>query len=166
MVLRGTARALSLLGVRAGELTEAPAADDDWYLNVFWLERRKCVLLTHAGTLFSAFLPDVRVAEMRPLGRFVVDALEAELRAEGLPTDGLGLLDPDDLRLATTASRSTLGFMNEMVWSIRYQVASAGGLDRCEGGAVNHQLRRMPHNRGGYLFPIEQVAQRLAGRTD
>ncbi len=37
--------------------------DGDWYLNLLWFDRRKCLLLAHVGTLFPVFVADVR----RPL---------------------------------------------------------------------------------------------------
>jgi hypothetical protein len=60
------------------------------------------------------------------------------------------------------ASRSILGFMNEMAVHCDYAVAGAGGLSGCDVGALNHRLRRTLHNRGGdYVSPLELVAQRL-----
>jgi hypothetical protein len=164
VVLRCTQRLLDLLGGRAVTLTELPPADDDWYANLLWLDRQKCLLLSHAGTLFSVFLAGVRKADLQPIGPYVVKAVEAELRSESLPPDTLGELDPDAFRLAKTASRSTLGFMNEMAVHLRYQVADAGGLSHCDISTLNHHLRRTLHNRGGYTYPIELVAQRLARR--
>jgi len=95
----------------------------------------------------------------------VVTAVEAELRSERLPLDTFGQFNPDAIRLAKTASRSILGFMNEMAVHLRYQVADAGGLSYCDSSNLNHQLRRTLHNRGGYAYPIELVAQRLAARA-
>jgi hypothetical protein len=92
----------------------------------------------------------------------VVKAVEAKLRSETLPPNIPGELDPDAVRLAKRASRSTLGFMNEMAVHLRYAVADAGGLSHCDISALNHHLRRTLHNRGGYVYPIELVAQRLA----
>lgn len=165
MIVRCTAKMLDLLGHRAVTLTESPPSDDDWYLNLLWLDRRKCLLLAHAGTLFSVFVAGVRKADLRPIGPYVVKAVQEELRSESLPPDTLGQLDPDDVHLAKTASRSTLGFMNEMTAHLRYQTAYAGGLSHCDINALNHHLRRTLHNRGGYAYPIELVAQRLAART-
>ena len=76
------------------------------------------------------------------------------------------MLDPEDVRLAKTASRSILGFMNEMAFHLCYQVAAGGGLERCHVDLLNHRLRRTLHNRGGeYVRPLELVAQRLAMRA-
>ena len=164
MVLRCTRRVLDLLGGRAVTLTELPAAEDDWYLNLLWLDRQKCLLLTHAGTLFSVFLAGVRKADLRSIGACVVKAVAAELCSESLPPDTFGELNPDAIRLAPTASRSTLGFMNEMAADLRYRV-DAGGLGHSDISALNYDLRRTLHNRGGYVYPIELVARWLAARA-
>jgi|SRR5665647_1402761 len=165
MVVRCTTRMLDLLGGRSVVLDEFPPTDDDWYLNVLWIDRQKCLLLTHAGTLFSVFRAGVRSADLRPLGNYLVDAIETELRAEHLPADTFSELQPDSARLAKTASRSTLGFMNEMAFELRYFIADTGGLRRCDIDVLNHGLRRTLWNRGEYVRPIELVAQRLAART-
>ena len=49
MVVRCTKRLLDLLGGRSVTLSELPASEDDWYANLLWIDRHKCVLLTHAG---------------------------------------------------------------------------------------------------------------------
>ena len=101
MVVRCTKKMLDLLGARSVMLSELPPTDDDWYLNLVWIERQKCLLLTHTGTLFSVFRAGVRVADLRPLGNYLADAIEAELRAEGLPTDTFSRLEPENVRLAS-----------------------------------------------------------------
>src|SRR5439155_7672295 len=113
-------------------ISEIPPSDDDWYLNLLWIDRQKCILFTHLGTLFSVFRAGVRSADLRPLGNYLVAAIETELRTESLPTDAFSELEPESVRLAKTASRSTLGFMNEMAFELRYFIADAGGLGRCD----------------------------------
>ncbi len=60
-------------------LGDLPATDEDWYANLLWIDRRKCLLLMHAGTLFPVFAPDVRQRDLRRLGPFVVGLVEAAL---------------------------------------------------------------------------------------
>ena len=156
---------LDLLGARTVALSEISPTDDDWYLNLVWIERQKCLLLTHSGTLFSVFRVGVHLADLRPLGNYLVDAVEAELRAEALPADTFAGLQPDDLRLAKTASRSTLGFMTEMAFELAWIIADQGGLRRSDINALNQALRRVLWNRGDYVRPIELVNQRLNARA-
>jgi hypothetical protein len=85
VVVRCTKKMLDLLSARSVIPSELPPTDDDWYLNLVWIERQKCLLLTHTGTLFSVFRTGVHVADLRPLGNYLVDAIETELRAEVFP---------------------------------------------------------------------------------
>ena len=55
--------------------------------------------------------------------------------------------------------------MNEMAANLRYQIADAGDLHRGGIDVLNYRLRRTLHNRGGYVYPIELVAERLAARA-
>lgn len=161
MILRCTGRLLDLLGTPGLTLTDVPAADDDWYGNVVWLDRRKCLLLVHADTLFPIFIADVRKRDLRAIGPYVVAAIAAALGDEHLPSDTLGRLDPDSVRVARTASRSVLGFMTEMALDCRYHVEAAGGVDSTDIEVLNQRLRRTLHNRDGYHASLELVARRL-----
>src|SRR4051794_8387894 len=131
MTLRCTKKALALLKDSARELAGPPPREDDWYMNLLWLDRRKRLLPPHPGTLFPVFVADVRAADLRPLGAYVVGIIEAELASENLSPDSLGRLDPNAVQVAKTASRSVLGFMNEMALFLEYAVADAGSLSRC-----------------------------------
>lgn len=91
-MLRCTAKVLALLGVSEPAIGEACARD--WYAHLVWIDRRKCLLVTHAGTLFPVFMPNVTAAGLRPIGPPVVSAIQAALQAEGLPADTLGNLNP------------------------------------------------------------------------
>ena len=48
VVLRCTVRALNLLGARSKDLAIVEHSDEDWYANLLWLERQKCLLLADA----------------------------------------------------------------------------------------------------------------------
>ena len=115
MIVRCTAKLRAFLGGQPQQQADPGCSERDWYANLLVIERRKCLLLTHAGTLFSVFVPDVRVAQLRPLGPFVVARIADQLRAEGLSERALGELDPGGVTIAGTAGgRSVLGCMNDL----------------------------------------------------
>ncbi len=159
---------LNLLGTRPASLTETPPSDNDWYLNLLWIDRRKCLLLTHAGTLFPVFVADVRKAAITPIGPYVVNLIHEHLASEGIAPAALGLVNPDDIiQLAKTASRSILGVMNDTAVHVRYRVEAMGGLDRAQAVFLNRYLRRTLHSRAGerdYVTPLDLVARRT-GQT-
>jgi hypothetical protein len=158
VVLRCTAKVLNLLGARPRDLVTSEPADDDWYANLLWIERRKCLLLAHAGTLFSVFIPGIRKADLLPIGPTVVSLIHDQLRIEGVPVDRFGVLDPNAVELGKTASRSVLGYMNEIGRFCEYAVAGRGGLERCDLDELNREIRRELHltrQPPGYFVPIE-----------
>lgn len=160
MILRCTAKLQAMVGrpdPRAGSM---PASTDDWYANLLWIDRRKCLLVTHAGTLFAVFAPDVRVGELRPIGSFVVPQIIEQLAAEGLSSEILGVVDGCPVSIAKTADRSVLGCMNELATMCEYAVADAGGLDRVNLATLHRGLQRNLSSARGYVPAVELLAAR------
>jgi len=158
VVLRCTAKTLKLLGARPGDLVKVEQTDNDWYANLFWLDGRKWLLLAHAGTLFSAVIPNIHKADLVPIGPSVVAIIHKELEAEHLPLDRFGILDSRAIELARTECRSVLGYMNEMARFCDYAVFEYRGLAHCDARELNRELRRELHlskRPPGYFVPIE-----------
>ena len=161
VLLRCTTRLLKLMGSRGGPLVNVEPGADDWYANVFTVERRKCLLLVHADTLFSVLDTDVRVAQLDDLGIYAAARVVDALASEGLAGDVLGPTDPSAVRVAKTASRSVLGHMNEMVFEAEHYVAHDGGLQLANLADVNRRLRRTPRRlNGSYVWSLDLVAAR------
>jgi hypothetical protein len=166
VVLRCTVKVLNLLGARSKDLATVEQDEEDWYANLIWLERQKCLLLAHAGTLFSVFVAGVHKADLMPIGASVVALIHNELRAENLTMDRFDVLEPRSVELAKTASRTVLGYMNDMARFCEYAIADSGGLARCDVQELNRELRRqlhLSHQPPGYFVPIE-LAQRRSTR--
>ena len=139
-------------------LVRIEPSGQDWYANLLWLDARKCLLLAHAGTLFSVFVPDIRKSDLMPIGPSVVRFIHTELEAESFPLDRLGALDSRPVALAKTESRTVLGYMNEMARFCEYAVGDAGGMAGCDARELNRGLRRELHlsrRPPGYFVPIE-----------
>lgn len=158
MIVRCTARLLKLL--TPTELAEAPPAPDDWYANLIWIDRRKCLLLVHADTLFPAFLADARKPQLANFGHYLAGSVATALADEGLPAHCLGSLDPDHVQVARTANRHVLGVMNDMASMSQRIAEQAGGLRALDVEDLNAFLRRTPYKRDGYFRPIDAVRQR------
>lgn len=156
MILRCTGKVVSLLRPPA-PLPVIEPDPSDWYVNLLWFEGRKCLLVTHARTLFSVFVPDITVADLRPPGPSIVAAVRAALHAENLPEDALGALDPGDVVVTKTASRKVLGVMTDHAFIIEHHLADAGGLARFDLGELHHGLHRTLNSTTGYARPIEAV---------
>jgi len=161
VVLRCTKKLLDLLRLDPGPAV-APC-DEDWYANVLVLDRRKCLLLTHAATLFSIFEPGVRVGDLRSTREFVTALIGRDLREEGCPAGTFGDLRREALVIAKTADRRVLGCMNDMAFVCELAVGESGGLAGLDDRALNRRLRRNINSARDYQRPIDLVRERLAG---
>ena len=128
--------------IRPEQLATKEPDGDDWYANLLVLERRKCLLLTHAETLFTIFEPDVRAPE-------------------GLPVRTFGDLGTEELSIAKTADRSVLGCMNDMAYLYEDAVARAGSLASTDVPSLNRHLRRNINSARDYQRPIDLVLERI-----
>jgi hypothetical protein len=144
------------LGKQSLTLADTPPSTDDWYATLLWIDRRKCRLITHADTRFMLLVADIRVSDLRPLGRRIVELLTRALLEEGVPSDALGRLEPNEVTLTKTASRHVLGVMNQMALEIGWQVEHVDGLWNIDIGELNRRLRRSLHRKvGDYRVPLE-----------
>ncbi len=158
MIVGCTAKLRALLGRQAQEPADPGALPSDWYANLLHIERRKCLLVTHAETLFSVFAPDVRAAQLRPLGPFLVARIVAQLDAEGLAERALGELDPGQVTIApTTGGRSVLGCMNDLALTCRLASEHAGGLSSLDLAGLHHVLQRHIYTARGYVPAIDLI---------
>ena len=135
---------------------------DDWYGDLFWIDRRKCLLLMHGGTMLAVLVPDVRKADLTPLGPFLVRHIQAALLNERLPPSTLGAVDATNVRVAKTASRAVLGCMRQDRWLVEHIVSVSGGLAACDASRLNYELRRTLHLPGGRgaVFPLDEARRR------
>jgi hypothetical protein len=148
--------------IRPEELATQDPEDEDWYASLLVLDRRKCLLLTHAGTLFTIFEPDVRASDLKATKNLVVALIERELLAESLPADVFADLWADELLIAKTADRSVLGCMNDMAFLCDVAVADAGSLALMDVASLNHRLHRNINSARTYEPPIDLLIARSA----
>jgi len=139
-MLRCTKKLLDV--IRPEQLATQEPDGSDWYGNLLVLDRRKCMLLTHADTLFTIFEPDVRAPE-------------------GLPVRTFGDLGTEELSIAKTADRSVLGCMNDMAYLYEDAVARAGSLASTDVPSLNRHLRRNINSARDYQRPIDLVLERI-----
>jgi hypothetical protein len=160
VILRCTKKLLDV--IQPEQLAALESEGEDWYGNLLVLDRRKCLLLTHAGTLFTFFEPDVRASDLRATKNLVVELIERELLAESLRAGMFGDLWGDELLIAKTADRSVLGCMNDMGLLCDIAVADAGNLALMDVASLNHRLHRNINSARNYNRPTDLVIGRTA----
>jgi hypothetical protein len=161
VVLRCTKKLLALINP-AGPAIPAPApSPQDWYANLLWVDRRKCLLLTDSATLFSIFEADVHAADLRATHSLLTRLIGRELHRENLPAATFPTGRPEELTITTTADRSVLGCMNDMAFLCQATIDDSGGLARADLAGLNQALRRNISSARSYQRPIDLATKHL-----
>ena len=165
--LRCTQKLLNAIGRMAlparGEAK--PTLLGDWYANRLVITRQHALLFTNEPTLYSFAVLQVRKGMLASLAQVFVEHLKLNLAHEDIPVYVIERLVAEyrDIGLAGTASRSVLGSMNDLAYSLEHYVHDAGGMAACDGRKLNAQLNRTPHRPLGWKFAIEALQERLLG---
>jgi len=147
LVLRGTQKLLKELRLKKSDLSESgDGALGSWFVNLFWIERRKCVLITNDQTLYSVLLFGLTKPDFDTLDTRFRDGLIANLRRDGFPPEQIAslamALNPSVW--SVTNSRSVLGSMNDMILTAKYLVAIKRRETEDEIRNLNIDLNRTP----------------------
>ncbi|MCK5146744.1 hypothetical protein KAR48_08300 [bacterium] len=150
MILRCTQKLVKALDVvpESAEENEAPLSS--WHANVFLIDRRKCVLVTHDATLFAMCIPGLKKPDFAVFHQLFATRLFKFMMAEEFPQKDIEkvLMETETMRFTKTNSRSVLGSMNDQKFFIEAIIAGEGGLTETDFYYLN---RRLNHNR---LSPI------------
>jgi Domain of unknown function (DUF6933) len=101
VILRCTNKLLAVVGAPLADPAPALGAED-WYANLLWFDRRKCLLLTHSGTLFTIFEANATASGLRATRQLITGLVARELRREGLSPATFGDLEQQEVLLAKT----------------------------------------------------------------
>jgi hypothetical protein len=167
MLIRCTAKLLREMGLGkvAPHAGASPPESElgEWYANLFYIERRKCVIFANAPTLFSIISFDVRRPEIRDLAGLFRKGLELELRDEQFSNEAVGrlLAEAGEIRFDRTADRRVLGAMVDQVKGAQYHAWYEGGLEKCDRGGIVKRLNRTPMSTIDFNYPIEEYSKAL-----
>jgi hypothetical protein len=153
--IRCTQKLLKFLEARARDLI---AGDSDhgpigaWFAHLIWVERRKCILFTHADTLFSFVILEVVKNDVLHFGSFFTEGLYKCLSLHQFPSSQVSELveSSQPIVLSATNNRSVLGSMVDLSFQIDNFVWKQGGLQHCDMAQLNLHLNQIPMGAIGY----------------
>lgn len=171
ITFRCTKKMLKQLRVAKSDLV---GADDppgsvlgSWYVNLFHIDRRKCVLFTNDRTLYSVLLHGLLKPDFDDLGRRFVTGLTANLRREGFPAEKIAALGMACYPVAfgTTQSRRVLGYMNEHIHVAKYIAALQHQPIEQEILQLNHTINDTPMKSLPTGYALKEMRVTLANWT-
>ncbi len=170
MLFRCTKKAQGRLRIGPRDLADV---DDDrvamteWYCNAATLVRRPHLLLTHAKSLFSFWMPVAGNAGPKVFGERVREYARNALLQAGVTISGSKqVIDEEPDAFAKTRDRRVLGSMNDFVFHAKY---------RCEWAKAHHQPvtlfdlndvgNRMPMSAIRMERPYDEIKRLLGAET-
>lgn len=159
ITLRCTKKLLDKMGKPC--VVQAEAGDDDWYVNLFRLRRKQCVIFTHAGSLYSFIVIGVRKQDLARISQVFILELEFQLKRDSFPHEcNVELLERFwDIQIGKTVNRSILGSMNDMINCADYLLNSQRLDVETLIPEINQSINTTPFKSIGYKFPIECFAE-------
>ncbi|MCK5172150.1 MAG: hypothetical protein KAR47_02095 [Planctomycetes bacterium] len=159
LTLRCTKKLLDKMG--KPPVIQAEAGVDDWYVNLFRMGRKQCIIFTHAASLYSFVVAGVRKPDLMNIKQIFILELEFQLKRDGFPHEcNINLLEKFwDIQIGKTVSRSTLGSMNDMVGCAKFLVDYQGFDAETDIARINHSINTTPFKAIGYKFPIEYFSE-------
>lgn len=148
------------------DIDHKPTLLGNWHANLIRIERRKCVLFTNDETLFSLFVPMLKKPQFQNLTAVFMENLVSTLRHEGLEryVDQIVADYENNLSFTKSSSRSILGYMNDFVNSLYFNIARQGGVENIDVLETNRWINSsMVLVRKPFFNPEEGLRQKLIG---
>lgn len=171
MTIRCTAKVLKELKIASSQVSaqpEAVGALDEWYVNLFRLNRRKCLIFTNAGTLFSFVVTGISRKDIQSLPELFRKELSKALFYEEFTAGQIQeiMKRSDKIAIAKTCSRSVLASMNQILFEYEHTVYRHQYFEDRELIEVNREMNRslrgaIGEGRNDYGVPIEQFKKNL-----
>lgn len=152
-------------GVAAGEQAEPGDVEGvlkEWYVNLLWIERRKCLLFAEATTLYVFLVPGVLKNDVENLPALFAEQLRVNLLRDGIPEAVVKrVAEVEPFHLAKTRDRRVLGSMTDLTHHYRYHIEAEGGLAHADIQDLNRRMNRIPMSMLGMDYSIDTVCEQL-----
>ena len=159
-ILRCTKKLLTELKTPNGDVIQTPNELNSWHVNLFRVDRRKCVIFTHDRTLYSFLALGLTKPDFQHFKEIFRQGLFKNLMADGIPKKQIIKVLLDDLQnieFARTNNRSVLGSMNDLVFQVKSQISVWGGYSNVDIDKVNHYINRIPMSAIEKVFSIYEM---------
>ncbi|MCK5581554.1 MAG: hypothetical protein KAJ18_09825 [Candidatus Omnitrophica bacterium] len=169
LILRCTGKVLKEIGVSKSALEDVRGNNhplQEWYVNLFYFNRKKCLLFANAATLFSFVVYGVSRSEIRDIEGLFRKRLSKALYDEDFKSDQMKLVS-DKLGtfiLAKTVSRSVLASMNDRTSHYEFLKSRSMVEGDIDDAGIQCQLNKTPMGALNYRYPIECFMAMIEGK--
>lgn len=123
-----------------------------WNANIFYVDRKKCWLITNSLTRYSVLLTNIKNADLKNISTLFKNSLYTQLIYDGILMNSKELEQLiGDLELfPTDGDRKTIGSQNKMLYSLEYWKYQFGYIE-------NMPVKDLAHRLNSYPFELETI---------
>ena len=168
--LRCTKKAQEALALKSADLSE-PTDETfvlgNWYVNIFTVNSRKCLLFMEENTLASFVLVGLRKEHIKDIGQIFNKGVVQFLELEGFPAEVISAFEnaPEKTAFTKTVSRKLLGNMNDLLSLYDHFIYDDGGLSNCDLNAISMRINRTPQRNLNWKYSIDAVREIIGTAT-
>lgn len=141
----------------------------NWNATVFFVDRKKCWLLTNKWTKYKVVLVDVRAADLSNIGNIFSDRLSKQLAYDGIITDyeGVKTMVGELAFCSTDNDRSTISYQNQRLHELDFWKYEFGTLENMPMIELTHRMNTSPMHVGkgrkmsDYTDPIREMKKMI-----
>ena len=161
MILQSTKKLQDFAGVKTAEVPDETERFQSWHANLFYLNRKKCLLITHTESLYSVFLYNVSKKEVPTLTERIREQLKEQMRRDDFTIAQIACMleSLGEIRYAKTSDRGVLGLMNDMVHAVKWHVEYDGTVDVFD---LNRRLNAKPYKKAGFAYSKDELKHLLS----
>ena len=160
MILQATKKAQDFIGIKTADIPDASDAFWCWHVNLFFINRKKCLLVTHTKSLYSVFLYGVVKKELPSLAQRIGASLKEQMRRDDFTIAQISYLleNLGEVAYAKTTDRSTLGTMNDMMHAIKIHVTYD---DTTDEQFLSAKINQTPYSRHEFAYLKDEFRHQI-----
>ncbi|MDQ2077941.1 hypothetical protein [Marinimicrobium sp. ABcell2] len=168
LTLKCTKKVQAYLKLKESDLAEPVEGEEGfgaWYVNQFYVDRRKCLIFMNEKTLLSFFLYGVKKTNTRKdtFPELCLNGVFQLLKIEGFSGKSISQFmdNSQDFRYMKTTDRKALGNLNDLMFMYEHMILSEGGLEYCDLTEIIRKMNRTPQKNIGWGYSIDKAREIL-----
>lgn len=130
-----------------------------WNATVFFVSRKKCLLVTNSIARYSLILSDIRKSDFANISEIFANTFVDQLKLEAIPFNELNArkLIGEITFHKTDNDRTIIGTQNYLLEKIDILKYEFGPFENWDFRGINKRMNRVPYKQLGWSFPKERM---------
>lgn len=130
-----------------------------WNATVFFVSRKKCLLITNSITRYSVFIPGIRKSDFKNISEIFSKALIEQLERDNMPIRELNMreLIGETSLHKTDNHRAIIGTQKYILENVDIWKNEFGSFENWDFKDITRRVNGIPYKQIGWLFPREKM---------